>query len=116
MSQAQEPIIPSKSDRIYPSLLVITENGFGKQTTLSEYRKTRRGASGVKTMNITTKTGKPVVVLILQEEHTSLILTTEQGITINISTDDVPQIGRSTQGVKIIKLNTGDKVVSGSVA
>jgi DNA gyrase subunit A len=99
----------------YPSLLVITESGFGKQTQLDEYRKTNRGASGVKTLNLTKKTGRPVLIQILYGEEENLIVTTKKGITIKIDPKKVSQLGRNTQGIKVINLNTSDTVVSGSV-
>lgn len=110
-----EPIIKLAKDRDYPSLLVVTANGFGKQTHLSDYRRTSRGAKGVKTLNMTMKTGLAVIVQILTGSETDLFVTTKNGITIRVSLDQVPQIGRSTQGVKIIRLEEGDEVVSGSV-
>jgi DNA gyrase subunit A len=100
----------------YPSLLVITECGFGKQTYLAEYRKTNRAASGVKTLNMTKKTGSPVLVQILGGEEENLIVTTKQGVTIRISPEEISQLGRSTQGIKVIRLDSGDQVVSGSVS
>lgn len=102
-------------NRNYPTLLVVTSNGYGKTTFLGDYRKTNRGASGVKTMNITAKTGKPVIVLILDGKAESLLVTTKAGITIRISVDQIPQLGRSTQGVKIIRLEDGDEVMTGTV-
>lgn len=106
----------SKKKKQYPSLLVITENGFGKQTHLAEYRKTNRAASGVKTLNMTKKTGKPVLVQILGGNEESLIVTTKNGITIRVDPADISQLGRSTQGIKIIRVLTKDFVVAGSVS
>lgn len=99
----------------YPSLLVITENGFGKQTYLDSFRQTNRGASGVKTLNLTKKTGKPVLIQVLTGEEENLIVTTKKGITIKIDPKNISQLGRNTQGIKIIKLGGKDSVVSGSV-
>ncbi len=103
-------------EKLYPSLLVITEHGFGKQTYLADYRKTNRAASGVKTLNMTKKTGRPVLVQILNGEETGLIVTTKQGVTIRIDPALVSQLGRNTQGVKIIRVGDKDEVVSGSVS
>jgi DNA gyrase subunit A len=100
----------------YPSLLVITENGFGKQTYLAEYRKTNRAAGGVKTLNMSKKTGHPVLVQILGGEEENLIVTTRNGVTIRIAPEEISQLGRSTQGVKVIRLDDKDTVVSGSVS
>jgi DNA gyrase/topoisomerase IV subunit A len=106
----------SKKEKQYPSLLVVTENGFGKQTYLAEYRKTNRAASGVKTLNMTKKTGKPVLVQILNGTEESLIVTTKNGITIRVSPEEISQLGRSTQGIKIIRVLAKDFVVAGSVS
>jgi DNA gyrase/topoisomerase IV subunit A len=94
-----------------PTIIVITEKGFGKQTVLSEYRQTHRATSGVKTINITTKTGNPAYVNIVTDE-TEIIVTTQAGITIKTTVDSIRLAGRATQGVTIIKLDKGDKVVS----
>ena len=99
----------------YPSLLVITEHGFGKQTHLDEFRQTNRGASGVKTLNLTKKTGKPVLIQVLFGEEENLIVTTKKGVTIKIDPKKISQLGRNTQGVKVINLHGKDSVVSGSV-
>jgi DNA gyrase subunit A len=115
--ESSEEIIESEEkEKEFPSLLVITENGFGKQTKLSDFRKTNRAASGVKTLKMTKKTGKPVIVEILYGNEENLIITTKNGITIRLNPEKIPQIGRSTQGVKAINLDKGDKVVSGGVS
>jgi DNA gyrase subunit A len=117
-SDDQDTIIESDSDsqeRQYPSLLVITENGYGKQTYLGDYRKTNRAAGGVKTLNMTKKTGQPVLVQVLYGNEENLIITTKNGITIRMTLETISQLGRNTQGVRVIKLDKGDSVVSGSV-
>lgn len=112
-----EALIKSKKKLAlkYPSLLVITEHGYGKQTFLDSFRKTNRGASGVKTLNLTKKTGKPVLIQVLGGEEENLIVTTKKGITIKIDPKKISQLGRNTQGVKVINLGSKDSVVSGSV-
>lgn len=117
-SEKQEPLLESESapkERLYPSLLVITSNGYGKQTYLGEYRKTNRAAGGVKTLNMTKKTGMPILVQIVTGNEEELVITTKKGITIKMSLSEISQLGRSTQGVKVIKLDKDDLVVSGSV-
>jgi DNA gyrase subunit A len=99
----------------YPSILVITEHGFGKQTKLTDFRQTNRAAGGVKTLNMTKKTGKPVLVQIIYGTEESLILTTKSGITIRLDPNQVSQLGRNTQGVKVIKLESKDVVVGGGL-
>ena len=118
METEEKPKKKGKTKKLalkYPSLLVITESGYGKQTELADFRKTNRGASGVKTLNKTKKTGKPVLVQILYGEEENLILTTMKGTTINIDPKKISQLGRNTQGVKVMNLLGKDKVVSGSV-
>lgn len=109
-------IIADVNAKVYPSLLVVSENGYGKQTHLSEFRKTSRGAKGVKTLNMTSKTGKPVVVQILVGDETNLILTTKNAVTIAIDPETISQLGRNTQGVKAIRVNDGDILMTGSVS
>ncbi len=109
-------LIVDANAKVYPSLLVVSENGYGKHTHLSEFRKTSRGAKGVKTLNMTSKTGKPVVVQILNGEESNLILTTKNAITIAIDPVTISQLGRNTQGVKAIKVNEGDILMTGSVS
>jgi DNA gyrase subunit A len=110
-----EAIIPANSDKTYPSILVVTSNGYAKHTPLDAFRQTNRAAGGVKTMNITKKTGAPILVDILYGDEESLIITTKKGITIRMSPETISQLGRNTQGVRAIKLDKGDEVVSGSV-
>ena len=110
------PIDEITTDKKYPALLVISEYGFGKHTYLSEFRKTARGAKGVKTLNMTKKTGRPVVVQIITEQEENLMLTTKNGTTISINLANINQTGRSTQGVKTIKLADGDELMTGSVS
>jgi len=104
-----------KKTKTFPSLLVITENGFGKHTELAEFRQTNRGASGVKTLKMTDKTGRPVSVQVLYGNETSLIVTTKNGITIRLDPNEINQFGRVTQGVKLIRLDNSDKVVTASI-
>lgn len=99
----------------YPTLFVITEKGYGKQTFLGEYRKTNRAASGVKTMKVTSKTGKPVFIAIVHGEEEDLLVTTKKGITIRIDPRTISHLGRATQGVRAIKLEDGDSVGSGTM-
>jgi DNA gyrase subunit A len=103
---------PSKK---FPSLLVITANGYGKHTFLEEYRMTKRGGKGIKTLNLTKKIGNPVLIQLMTGEEQTLIITTKNGITINLKPEDIPQLGRATQGVKVIKLEANDSVISAGI-
>ena len=93
------------------TLLAITENGFGKRTELDEYRVQIRGGKGVITYKITPKTGKLVGVRIATEED-DVMLITDKGTIIRIKVKDISVLGRSTQGVTLMRTNDGGRVVS----
>ena len=93
-------------------LLVVTENGYGKRTDLKEYRLQGRGGSGIKTVKITPKTGELVASKALTEEEEDLIVISQRGQVIRTNIASIPKLSRSTQGVKIMKLEEGDKVAS----
>ncbi len=93
-------------------LLVITENGYGKKTVLDEYKIQGRGGSGIKTLNVTEKTGKLIGARIVTTEVSELMAMSEQSLVIRVSLDTIPSLGRATQGVRIMKLKEGDKVAS----
>ncbi len=92
-------------------LLIVTENGYGKRTRLKEYRLQKRGGSGIKTANITSKTGKIVFSSILSDEE-DLIIISQKGQVIRTKISSIPIISRATQGVRIMRLDEGDKVAS----
>lgn len=92
-------------------LLVVSENGFGKRSLLEEYRITRRGGKGVKTMNITSKTGTLVSIAEVTDEN-DLMLINRSGIMIRLSVSELRVMGRATQGVKLIRLNKDDIITS----
>ncbi|MEA3296065.1 MAG: DNA gyrase subunit A, partial [Patescibacteria group bacterium] len=102
----------SVKDKIRNYLLVIMENGYGKKTNIKEYRLQSRGGSGTKTANITAKTGSIKAAKLLSGEEEDLIVISEQGQIIRTSISSIPLLSRSTQGVRIIRLNEKDKVVS----
>ena len=93
-------------------LLVVTENGFGKRSDLKEYRLQSRGGAGIKTVKITQKTGNLVASYILTGEEEDLIVISQKGQTIRTKINSIPKLSRSTQGVRIMKLEDGDQVVS----
>ena len=93
-------------------VLVVTENGYGKRTDVQEYRLQSRGGSGIKTANVTTKTGELVYSCILLGGEEDLIGISRKGTVIRTAIDAIPKISRSTQGVRIMKLDEGDKVAS----
>lgn len=94
-------------------LIIITENGLGKCTDLENYRLQGRGGSGVKTANLTTKTGKVVGAKIIYEGLTGdVIVISKKGQVIRMSIEDIPSRGRATQGVYLMRVNEGDMVAS----
>ena len=93
------------------TLLAITENGFGKRTELEEYRVQKRGGRGVITYKITPKTGKLIGVRIAVEDD-DVMLVTDTGTIIRLNVNDISILGRSTQGVTLMRTNDGGKVVS----
>jgi DNA gyrase subunit A len=93
-------------------LLVVTENGYGKRTDIKEYRLQGRGGSGIKTANVTSKTGDIIASTILTGEEEDLIVISQKGHVIRTEIDSIPKISRATQGVRIMRLAEGDKVAS----
>jgi DNA gyrase subunit A len=92
-------------------VLVLSENGFGKRTDLDEYRITNRGAKGVKTINITEKTGNLISIQSVDDDC-DLMIINRSGITIRTAVSGIRMAGRATQGVKIINLREGDSIAS----
>ena len=93
-------------------VLIVTENGYGKRTDVKEYRKQGRGGSGIKTANVTQKTGKVVYSRVVTDKTEDLIVISRKGQVIRTKISSIPKISRSTQGVRIMKLAVGDKVAS----
>jgi len=93
------------------SLFTMTENGFGKRSPIDEYRMTHRGSKGVRTIVTNERNGNVVFVSQVTDDN-ELIITTEQGMTVRIPVRDIREQGRNTMGVRIMRLNEGDKVVS----
>ncbi len=92
-------------------VLVVSENGYGKRSSIDEYRITNRGGKGIKSMNVTDKTGKVVAVKSVRNGD-ELMIINESGITIRLSVNNLRTMGRNTQGVKLINLKNGDKIAS----
>ncbi len=93
------------------TVLVVSEKGFGKRTPIDEYRITNRGGKGVKTINVTEKTGKLVGILDVSEQE-DLMITCISGITIRMSIAQISEQGRATQGVKLIRLDDEDAIAA----
>ena len=96
------------------TVLVVSANGYGKRTSPDEYRVTSRGAKGVKTINITEKTGDLVAIKTVTEDN-DLMIINQSGITIRMNITDIREAGRATQGVKLINLREGDTIAAVSV-
>ena len=92
-------------------VLVLSENGFGKRTDLDEYRVTNRGGKGIKTINITDKTGDLIAIQAVTDEN-DLMIINRSGLTIRTAVSQIRVAGRATQGVRIINLREGDAIAS----
>ena len=90
-------------DPLKETIMVVSENGYGKRSDIEDYRKTNRGGKGVKTLNITDKTGKLVAIKSVTDEN-DLMIINKSGITIRLKVADVRIMGRATQGVRLIDL------------
>jgi DNA gyrase subunit A len=92
-------------------ILVISENGYGKRSKLDDYRVTNRGGKGVKTLNITEKTGNLISIKSVSDEN-DLMIITEHGLTIRLAVRTISLLGRATQGVRLINLKDDDSIAS----
>ena len=95
-----------------PSLLVLTLKGYGKQTPIKEYKIQKRGGSGIKTANVTSKTGEIVAAWIVTEETEEIVAMSKKAQVIRTSVQGIPQLGRQTQGVRVMRLREGDAIAS----
>ena len=102
---------PTAEDAAAHSILVVSENGYGKRSDFDEYRKTNRGGKGVKTLNITEKTGALVAMKNVTDEN-DLMIINKSGLTIRMAVSDIRVAGRATQGVKLINIKEGDSIAA----
>jgi DNA gyrase subunit A len=93
------------------TVLVVSEKGYGKRTPVDEYRMTNRGGKGVKTINVTDKTG-PLVGMLEVTEKEDLMISCKSGITIRMKVNQISEQGRATQGVKLIRVDDGDEIAA----
>ncbi|MDP2189615.1 MAG: DNA gyrase subunit A [Sphingobacteriaceae bacterium] len=93
------------------TILVVSETGYGKRSELDEYRITNRGGKGVRTLNVTEKTGRLVGILDVTDED-DLMIINQKGVTIRLGVADLRVMGRATQGVRLIKMKDGDSIAS----
>jgi len=94
------------------TLLVFSENGYGKQTPLKEYKIQKRGGSGIKTANVTPKIGALIAATVITPEKDELVAISKKSQVIRVDVKEVPTLGRQTQGVRIMKLRPGDSIAS----
>jgi DNA gyrase subunit A len=104
-------ICVNKEQAASSTVLVVSEKGFGKKTPIDEYRITNRGGKGIKTINVTDKTGPLVGILDVAEDN-DLMISCKSGITIRTSTSSIREAGRNTQGVKLIRLDENDEIAA----
>ncbi len=90
----------------------LAENGYGKMTKLDEYKTQGRGGSGIKTVNVTPKTGKLIVAKVIVDEEAEMLAISKNSQVIKTEVKTIPTLGRATQGVRIMKLRDGDSVAS----
>lgn len=102
---------PSAEDAGAHSILVVSEHGYGKRSDFDEYRKTNRGGKGVKTLNITEKTGSLVAIKNVTDEN-DLMIINRSGLTIRMAVSGIKVAGRATQGVKLINIKDGDSIAA----
>lgn len=94
------------------SLLTMGANGYGKKTPIEEYKIQNRGGSGIKTSNVTTKTGEIIASAVVTEELEEAVAMSKKSQVIRLGLSEIPSLGRSTQGVRIMKLREGDEIAS----
>ena len=94
------------------TLLVVGEKGFGKKTSLKEYKVQKRGGSGIKTAKVTPKTGDIIGAKIVTEDDKEILAISKHGQIIRMGLEDVPTLGRQTQGVRLMKLKASDSLAS----
>lgn len=102
---------PNAEDAASRTILVVSENGYGKRSDYDEYRLTNRGSKGVKTLNITDKTGKLVAIKDVTDEN-DLMIINKSGLTIRMNVSDIRVAGRATQGVRLINIKDGDAIAA----
>jgi len=105
-------VIKSEKTKKKRELLIVTENGYGKKTELSKYKKQNRGGTGIKTAKITEKTGKIIRAGIIDSGQECMVVISKKGQVIRISLKNISSLGRATQGVRIMRLGEKDKIAS----
>ena len=98
-------------DDMESNILVVSENGYGKRSSLEDYRITNRGGKGVKTISITEKTGNLVSIKNVTDED-DLMIINKSGVAIRLAVEDLRVMGRATQGVRLINLKGNDSIAA----
>ncbi len=93
-------------------LMIMSEKGFGKRTDIKNYRLQKRGGSGIKTSKVTKKTGELMIAKVINPEYEEIIAISQKGQVIRTAISEIPNLGRQTQGVRIMKLKEGDSIAS----
>lgn len=101
-----------KKDAVEPALFVMTANGYGKRTKLDEYKVQNRGGSGILTANVTAKTGPVMAAKVVTNDVEEVVAMSKKSQVIRVDLAEIPTLGRSTQGVRIMKLRDGDSLAS----
>ena len=106
-------IVPATAQKA--SLLVVMDKGYGKKTDLDEYKIQGRGGSGIKTAEVTAKTGKIIGAKVLTGEDLEteeIVVISKKGQVIRVNSNEIPSLSRATQGVRIMKMREGDSIAS----
>jgi DNA gyrase subunit A len=103
---------PVKKEAKNARVMVISKNGYGKTTEASEYKTQNRGGSGILTMKITDKTGPVISAKVITEEDSELVAMSKKSQVVRVELDEIPTLGRQTQGVRVMKLREGDSLAS----
>lgn len=101
-----------KKEHKNPRIMVISKNGYGKTTNADEYKTQNRGGSGILTMNVTDKTGQVIAAKVITEEDSELVAMSKKSQVVRVDLKEIPVLGRSTQGVRVMKLREGDSLAS----
>jgi len=101
-----------KKEKQDSEILVISQNGYGKKTACKEYKTQNRGGSGIKTFKVTSKTGNLIGAQVVTEEEEEVVAISKKSQVIRVDITEIPQLGRQTQGVRIMKLREGDSIAS----
>jgi DNA gyrase subunit A len=102
----------SKEQEKTAFLLTMGANGYGKKTPINEYKIQNRGGSGIKTSNVTEKTGPIIASAVVTEQEEEAVAMSKKSQVIRLGLSEIPSLGRSTQGVRIMKLYPGDSIAS----